>query len=173
MREGGQYHYSLVTCTRQNNTSEFLHCIWLNLARVEAPSLHYGCTQEHHRLAQHTERRTRLNRTLAPKLNKLPKTLYSLWMSFADIKNEVGCLGSGCLQRRRAGDEKHGGVALLLSLSGIEPGMWSWNSKQASVNSKQASVNSWQVEFTKCVVLESMLKMLHWWYHVSELLFSK
>ena len=27
------------------------------------PSLHYGCTQEHHRLAQHTERRTRINRT--------------------------------------------------------------------------------------------------------------
>ena len=28
-----------------------------------APSLHYGCTQEHHRLAQHAERRTRVNRT--------------------------------------------------------------------------------------------------------------
>ena len=29
------------------------------------------------------------------------------------MNNEVGCLGSRCLQRRRAGDEKYIGVAIL------------------------------------------------------------
>ena len=60
MQAGGQYHYSLVTCTGQNNYDN-TSCI--AFAHVEAPSLHYGCTQEHHRLAQHAERQTCVNRT--------------------------------------------------------------------------------------------------------------
>ena len=75
------------------------------------------CTREHHRLALHAERRTRVNRTgpeLLPEIlcaaNSVcavfPQTSSSLGTSSADVNNEVGCLGSGCLQRRRAGDEK-------------------------------------------------------------------
>ena len=71
------------------------------------------CTQEHHRLAQHAERRTRVNRT-GPEYSRkccVQQTAHAqfsprLGTSSADVNNEVGCLGSGCLQRRRAGDEK-------------------------------------------------------------------
>ena len=36
----------------------------------------------------------------------LPQTSCSLQTSSTDVNNEVRCLGSGCLQRRWAGDEK-------------------------------------------------------------------
>ena len=57
MRAGGQYHYSLVTCTHQKKTLPALH-----LSEPREP-VHYGCTQEHHRLAQHAERQTHVNGT--------------------------------------------------------------------------------------------------------------
>ena len=78
-----------LSCTCQNNTSWLCHNNDLHVRT----------------LAQHAE----------CLLNKLPEMLCaansacavcSLGTSSADVNNEVICLGSGCLQRRRAGDEK-------------------------------------------------------------------
>ena len=60
MWAGGQYHYSLVTCTCQNNNYYNTSCVE---PHVEAPSMHYGCTQERHHLAQHAKHQTCVNRT--------------------------------------------------------------------------------------------------------------
>ena len=116
MRAGGQYHYSLVTCTRQNNTS----CIaseWTSwTCALWYYCIIYGCTQEHHSLAKHAEHRTCKPYCPRNSINivcskqrtcSFPLDFkYSLWTSSAGVNNEVGCLGNGCPQRRRAGDEK-------------------------------------------------------------------
>ena len=139
MRAGGQYHYSSVTCTRQNNTA----CV----AEPHEP-VHYGCTQERVTPSSCSARWT--SNTCKPywpqnyqkrvcskqRTRSFPLDFkYSLWTSSADVNNDVGCLASGCLQRRRVGDEKQWIIlewpntkTTICSLSVIMsgPGDWFW-----------------------------------------------
>ena len=103
MRAGGQYHYFI------SNSLTLVHVKTIITTLPDCVTTMI-CTQEHHRLARHAERRTRVNAEMLCAGNSacavFPQTSSSPGTSSADVNNEVGCLGSGCLQRRRAGDEK-------------------------------------------------------------------
>ena len=125
---GGRSISSLVTCTRQNNTSCIEPSTLLSQARVARLS----ATRDYTLLALRLHSRTPsscsprwTSNTCKPytgprnsinyrkrvcskqRMRSFPLDFkYSLWTSSADVNNGVGCLGSGCLQMRRAGDEK-------------------------------------------------------------------
>ena len=121
MRAGSQYHYSLVTCTRQNTA---LHLSEPHKLQGRRHFPHPPCTiQLHSRTpsscsacwASNTCKlywpRNSINyrKCVCSKQRTRGFPLdfkYSLWTSSASVNNGVGCLGSGCLQRRWAGDEK-------------------------------------------------------------------
>ena len=108
--------------TSKQLLQHFLQCIWVNLVnfRVKGISRTLLALWLHSRTPSSCSARWML-KTCKPYwprnsinvacskqcTHSLPLDFkYSLWTSSSDVNNKVGCLGSGCLQRRWAGDEK-------------------------------------------------------------------